>query len=218
MAQTLELQLTRRILKPNIIDSVPLLKCFVYRLQEIIRDSGKKVQIATTETHSQTDIKGVTFEDTKNKSQEEKQKHYSWKDSFVDDVQPEPHRPKPLKFALRTPFIVVANGHRIVSDNRGLETLQTTSAGKFRPEAMHKYASSLDNNNHISKESYRTHGAGFKSISGRPVADSFDRCSLKLNKKQGTVMSADLERRMSKKQTDFGIESGVVCAAVESSS
>ena len=41
LARVLELQLVRRSLKPNIILSVPLLKCFIYRLQEV---SGERKQ------------------------------------------------------------------------------------------------------------------------------------------------------------------------------
>ena len=41
LARVLELQLIRRSLKPNILLSVPLLKCFIYRLQEV---SGERKQ------------------------------------------------------------------------------------------------------------------------------------------------------------------------------
>ena len=41
LARVLELQLIRRALKPNILLSVPLLKCFIYRLQEV---SGNRKQ------------------------------------------------------------------------------------------------------------------------------------------------------------------------------
>lgn len=35
MARTLELQMTRRVVKPNIVNSTPLLKCFIYKIQEL---------------------------------------------------------------------------------------------------------------------------------------------------------------------------------------
>lgn len=41
LARVLELQLVRRSLKPNILLSVPLIKCFIYRLQEV---SGERKQ------------------------------------------------------------------------------------------------------------------------------------------------------------------------------
>ena len=41
MAKTLDLQLTRRLLRPNILDYAPVLKCFVYQLQQMNGDYSK---------------------------------------------------------------------------------------------------------------------------------------------------------------------------------
>ena len=42
MATSSELQLTRRVIKPKIVDCMPLVRCLVFKLQEVKREAGKK--------------------------------------------------------------------------------------------------------------------------------------------------------------------------------
>lgn len=187
MAKTLELQLTRRILKPNIIDSVPLLKCFVYRLQEIIKDSGRKIQIASSnnEVHSPMDIVGVTYEDvgeTKSQEVSQRMRSYTWSESFDEVESTEGQfRPKPLRFASKH---LPSMEYTKPSISRFTSSLRSTPIGRSPVKRSHidpnNVPGSPDSNPSLSVDTYKTFGSGFRSIGGKMVASSYDRGQCKL--------------------------------------
>ena len=217
MAHTLELQLARRVLKPDITSSVPLLKCFVYRLQEQINHSGKKFH--TKDDDLEYDIPEITYEDvseTKAKLSTDKLKSYTWSEAVNSKELPLPYKPK------RTLSSSCGFGSRqyepkekTVSNRilrsiatgaaRGSQHFQIKSPGGTpdRQSSMNgKLDNSTDSLNCITSESFRTFGSGFRSINGKTLASSFESGSTKSPKKDQDT-GKDLERYLVKCKGEF---------------
>ena len=62
LAHMAELQLTRRALKPNILDCAPLLKCFIYKLQEL-----QGLRRSDDETNEEFVVPSVYYEDSQSR-------------------------------------------------------------------------------------------------------------------------------------------------------
>ena len=99
LAETAELQITRRIVRPNIVECMPLLKCFVYKMKDVKRDSGKKFQLQPNryEEEMMFDLPGVKFEGSDRRPKGKLSRSYTWSDLNKSD-DPPPYKPKPISY------------------------------------------------------------------------------------------------------------------------
>lgn len=74
MARMTELLLTRRVMAPNISDSVPLVKCFVYKLKEQLGD----LKNDGADGSKQFNLPEMSLDPTIPKSREASPKAYFW--------------------------------------------------------------------------------------------------------------------------------------------
>lgn len=113
MAETAELQLTRRVIKPNIVEFLPLIKCFVYKLQEVKREAGKKfITALSKEDTRRFDLPEVSFEecgDDVGRPRSRRSRSYTWSNSGRLDTDVIPYKPRRIVYcsidqASRTPI------------------------------------------------------------------------------------------------------------------
>ena len=102
MAANSELQLTRRVIKPNISDSLPLVRCLVFKLQEVKREAGKKFVAPPygAEVGLHFDLPEVIFQEQEGGSkagrcQRSRSKSYSWSETVDASQLPQvPFKPR----------------------------------------------------------------------------------------------------------------------------
>ena len=140
LASTAELQLTRRVIKPNIVEFLPLIKCFVYKLQEVKREAGKKFVATPSLSHGESgfDLPSVSFEENVTPRRGGgRHKSYSWSNSVQADEQTVPHKPRSIVY-------------RTMPDSRGTAERKTSNLDLNRSilsrvKAQRKRVTSLPN-------------------------------------------------------------------------